>query len=102
MKMVGEYSTGRTNLVFGALIACACASPPAYCQEAGCSNGCGAYADYALAQRLNFPPSFQNMSHAEIEKWFSRHPKYSSKLKMLANECERSCTKCGDWSCPSP
>jgi hypothetical protein len=40
------------------------------------------------------------MPHAEIATWFSHHPQYSRRLNELAAECESSCAKCGDWTCP--
>ena len=102
MKAIYEYLPRRTHLVIVAMLASAFASTLTQSQELDCNSGCGVYAEYALAQRLNFPPPFQNMGRVEIEKWFSRHPKYTSKLKALVEECQRSCARCGDWSCPSP
>jgi hypothetical protein len=99
MKTLREFRIGRTNIVTGAMFAWACASQQAHSQNSDCSNGCGTYAEYALAQRLHLP-SIQNMAHAEIATWFSHHRQYSSRLKALTAECESSCAQCGDWTCP--
>jgi hypothetical protein len=51
---------------------------------------------------LHLPAPIQNMGDAQIAAWFSHHSQYSSRLKALTEECERSCTECGDWTCPLP
>jgi hypothetical protein len=100
MKTVREFWLGRTIIVIGAMFMSAWASRQAQGQNLDCNNGCGIYAQYALAQRLNLPASIQNMPHTEIATWFSHHPQYSGRLNALAAECESSCAKCGDWTCP--
>ena len=87
-------------LVIGAMFVSALASQQARSQNLDCNNGCGTYAEYALAQRLRLPALIQNMDRAGIAAWFSHHPQYSGRLKALAAECESSCAKCGDWTCP--
>ena len=101
MKTVRKPSLGRTKVI-GTMLALACVSQQARSQDSDCNNGCSTYAEYALAQRLHLPAPIQNMSHAEIATWFSHHPRYSSRLKALAEECVRSCAQCGDWTCPPP
>jgi hypothetical protein len=100
MKTVREFGLGRTIIAIGAMFVWAWASEPAHSQNLDCNSGCDAYAEYALAQRLRLPASVQNMPRAEIAAWFSHHPQYSGRLKALAGECESSCAKCGDWTCP--
>ena len=100
MNTVNEFWLGRIIKVIGAVFVWAWASEQALCQNLDCNNGCGTYAEYALAQRLQLPASIQNMPRAEINTWFSRHPRYSNRLKALAAECESSCANCGDWTCP--
>ena len=95
MKTVHEFRSGRTIIAFGAMFAWAWASQEARGQNLDCSNGCGAYAEYALVQRLHLPASIQNMPREKIATWFSRHPQYSSRLNALAAECQSSCAKCG-------
>jgi hypothetical protein len=89
---------GRTIIVVGAMFVGAWAIQ-AHSQNSDCNNGCGTYAEYALAQRLHLPESIQNLPRDKIETWFSHHPQYSVRLKALAGECESSCAKCGDWTC---
>jgi hypothetical protein len=92
MKAVREFWLARTIMVIGAMFVWA----QAHSQDLACNNSCGAYAEYALAERLHLPASIQNMPRAKIEAWFSHRPQYSSRLDSLAAECESSCTKmCG-------
>ena len=100
MKTVREFCFGRTIIAIVAMLVWACASHKAQSQNLDCNNGCSAYAEYALAQRLRLPASVQNMDRAGIAAWFSHHPQYSDRLKALTAECEGSCAKCGDWTCP--
>src|SRR6516164_2999501 len=53
MKTLCEFRIGRTIIVTGAMFAWAWASQQAHSQNSDCSNGCGTYAEYALAQRLH-------------------------------------------------
>jgi hypothetical protein len=98
VKTVNETCLDRTIIIIGAMFVWAWASQ-ARSQNSDCNNGCGTYAQYALAQRLHLPESIQNLPRDEIATWFSHHPQYSGKLKALAGECESSCAKCGDWTC---
>jgi hypothetical protein len=66
MKAVREFWLARTIMVFGAMFVWA----QAHSQDLSCNNGCGAYAKYALAQRLQLPASIQDMPRAKIEAWF--------------------------------
>jgi hypothetical protein len=100
METVREFGLGRTIIVIGAMFVWAWASQQAHSQNLDCNNGCGTYAEYALAQRLHLPESMQNLPRDKIATWFTHHPQYSSRLKALAAECESSCAKCGDWTCP--
>jgi hypothetical protein len=100
MKSVHEFRSGRTIIVIGMTFVWAWASQQAHSQNLDCNNGCGTYAEYALAQRLRLPASIQNSDRSGIAAWFSRHPQYSRRLKALAAECESSCAECGDWTCP--
>ena len=100
MKTAREFGLCRTIVVIGAMFVWAWASQQAHSQNLDCDNGCGTYAQYALAQRLRLPASIQNMPHAEIAMWFSHHLQYPTRLNELAVECESSCAKCGDWTCP--
>jgi hypothetical protein len=100
MKTVREFCLGRTIIVIGAMFVWAWASQQAHSQNLDCNNGCGTYAEYALAQRLHLRESIQNLPSDKIATWFSHHPQYSSRLKELAAECGSSCAKCGDWTCP--
>jgi hypothetical protein len=100
MKTVREFSLDRTIKVIGALFVWAWASQQAHSQNLDCNNGCGAYAEYALAQRLRLPASIQDMDRAGFAAWFSHHPQYSGRLKALAAECQSACTNWGDWTCP--
>jgi hypothetical protein len=98
MKTVREACLDRTIKIISAMFVWAWTSQ-AQSQNLDCNNGCGTYAEYALAQRLHLPESIQNLPHDKIETWFSHHPQYSGSLKALADECESSCAKCGDWTC---
>lgn len=100
MKTVSEFRLCRTIIVTGAMFVSAWGSQQVRSQNLDCNNGCGTYAEYALAQRLRLPASIQNMDRSGIAEWFSHHPQYSSRLKAVAAECESSCAKCGDWTCP--
>jgi hypothetical protein len=100
MKTAHEFWSGRTIVTIGAMFVLAWASQQAHSQNLDCTNGCGTYAEYALAQRLGLPASIQNLDRDGIAAWFSRHQQYSSRLKALADECESSCANCGDWTCP--
>jgi hypothetical protein len=100
MKTVHEFCLGRAIVVIGTMFVWAWASRQALSQNLDCNNGCGACAEYALAQRLHLPDSIQNLPRDKIATWFSHHPQYSSRLKALVAECESSCAKCGDWTCP--
>lgn len=97
---LNEFWLRRPITVIGVLFVFALASQQAHSQNLDCNNGCGTYAEYALAQRLGLPASVQNMDRAGIAGWFNHHPQYSGRLKALAAECESSCGKCGDWTCP--
>jgi hypothetical protein len=61
MKAVREFWLGQTIIVVGAMFAWAWASQQAHSQNLDCNNGCGTYAQYAMAQRLHLPASIQNM-----------------------------------------
>ena len=61
MKTVREFCLGRTIIVIGAMFVWAWASQQAHSQNLDCNNGCGTYAEYALAQRLHLPESIQNL-----------------------------------------
>jgi hypothetical protein len=100
MKTVREFCLGRTIIVIGAMFVWTLASQQTHSQNIDCNIGCGTYAEYALAQRLHLSESIQNLPSDKIATWFGRHPQYSSRLKALAAECESSCAKCGDWTCP--
>ena len=100
MKTVGEFCLGRTIIFIGAMFVWAWANQQAHSQNLDCNNGCGTYAEYALAQRLHLPESIQSLPRDKIATWFGHHPQFSGRLKALATECESSCTKCGDWTCP--
>ena len=100
METVRAFCLSRTIILIGAMFAWAWTSQQAHSQNLDCNNGCGTYAQYALAQRLHLPESIQNLPRDKIETWFSHHPQYSGRLKALTAECESSCAKCGDWTCP--
>src|SRR3984957_87337 len=100
MKAVREFRLGRTIIVTGAMFVSAWANRQAHSQNLDRDNGCRTYAQYALAQRLHLPASIQNMPPAEIATRFTHHPQYSRRLNELVAECESSCAKCGDWTCP--
>ena len=76
------------------------ASQQAHSQNLDCNNGCGTYAEYALAQRLHLRESIQNLPSDKIATWFSHHPQYSSRLKALAAECGSSL--CKMWGLDMP
>ena len=100
MKTVREFCLGRTIIVLGATFLWAWENQQTHSQNLDCNNGCGTYAQYALAQRLHLPESIQNLPRDDIATWFSHHPQYSRRLNALAAQCENSCAKCGDWTCP--
>src|SRR5580700_10390534 len=96
METVPAVCLSRTIILIGAMFAWAWTSQQARSQNLDCNNGCGTYAQYALAQRLHLPESIQNLPRDKIETWFSHHPQYSGRLNILAAKCESSCAKCGD------
>jgi hypothetical protein len=67
MKTVREFWLDRTVTVIGALFVWAWASQQVHSQNLDCNNGCGTYAEYALAQRLRLPASIQNLDRLELQ-----------------------------------
>jgi hypothetical protein len=68
MKTVREFCLGRTIIVIGAMFVWAWASQQAQSQNLDCNNGCGTYAEYALAQRLHLPESIQNLPRDKLQR----------------------------------
>ena len=68
MKTVREFCLGRTIIVIGAMFVWAWGSQQAHCQNLDCNNGCGTYAEYALAQRLHLRGQYKTCLAIKLQR----------------------------------